>query len=37
MRDIGRPADKASLTYIVPIIGGANVHGQFLDDNMIIL
>ncbi|KAL6905138.1 hypothetical protein GGI43DRAFT_432274 [Trichoderma evansii] len=37
IRDIGLPADEASLTYIVAIIGDDDVHGQFLDDNMIAL
>lgn len=35
MVEIGLPADEASLTYIVAIVANDEVHGQFLDDNMI--
>lgn len=35
MAELGLPADEASLTYIVAIVGNDEVHGQFLDDNMI--
>jgi hypothetical protein len=35
MAELGLPAEEASLTYIVAIVGNDDVHGQFLDDNMI--
>ncbi|RFU78612.1 carbonyl reductase [Trichoderma arundinaceum] len=35
MAEIGLPVDEASLTYIVAIVGDDDIHGEFLDDNMI--
>ncbi|UKZ74976.1 hypothetical protein TrVFT333_002646 [Trichoderma virens FT-333] len=35
MNDIGLPVDESALTYLVAIIANDDVHGQYLDDNMI--
>ncbi|KAL6691019.1 hypothetical protein J3F84DRAFT_388105 [Trichoderma pleuroticola] len=35
MDEVGLPVDESALTYIVAIVADDDVHGQYLDDNMI--